>query len=76
MWHCNPWRKQLEIRVLPMVPSFLMLVELLVVCSISGINKNSTSIIFLIRTVQFRRYCKEEFEQYKINNQKHVDIAQ
>ena len=55
---------------------FLMLVELLVVCSISGINKNSTSIIFLIRTVQFRRYCKEEFEQYKINRQKHLDIAQ
>ena len=25
---------------------------------------------------QFRRYCKEEFEQYKINNQKHLDITQ
>ena len=24
---------------------------------------------------QFRRYCKEEFEQYKINNQKHIDIS-
>ena len=43
---------------------------------LSGINKNSTSIIFLIRTVQLRRYCKEEFEKYKINNQKHLDITQ
>lgn len=25
---------------------------------------------------QFRRYCKKEFEQYKINNQKHIDITQ
>lgn len=24
----------------------------------------------------FRKYCKEEFEQYKINNQKHIDITQ
>ena len=23
----------------------------------------------------FRKYCKEEFEQYKINNQKHIDIS-
>ena len=31
---------------------FLMLVELLVVCLLSGINKNSTSIIFFIRTIK------------------------